>query len=46
MNVIITLSGVLPDPLDEEDLDSLKEALEEEFRYSGGSGVVVEVEKA
>ena len=44
MNLIVTISGTLPD-LSEEELDSLKEALEEEFRYSGGSGVVVEVVK-
>lgn len=45
MNLIVTISGNIPD-LPDEELDSLKEALEEEFRYSGGSGVVVEVVKA
>ena len=42
MNLTVTISGTVPD-LPDEELDSLKEALEEEFRYSGGSGVVVEV---
>jgi hypothetical protein len=41
VNIIVTLTP--PEGFHEEELDSLKEAIEEECRYSGASGVLVEV---
>ncbi len=44
MNLVVTLSGAFPDNLDNEDLEDLKEQLEDVGRWNyGGSGLVVEV---
>jgi hypothetical protein len=43
MVIVVTLN--LPEDFHEEELDSLKEAIEDECRFSGGSSVVVEVHR-
>ena len=45
MKLSFTISGDWPDDLDPEEIDSLKEELEGEARYSGGKGVMVEAEQ-
>lgn len=41
----IKLSGTWADDIDPEEIDSLKEEIEGEARYSGGHGITVEVER-
>jgi len=46
VNLLVTISGSFADSFSDEDVEALKEDLEEECRaYWGGHGVSVEVEK-
>ncbi len=45
MKLVITISGTWAEDLDPEELESLKEELEGEARFSGGHGIHLEVER-
>ena len=45
MKITVTLSGDFSDELDDGDLQAFREDLEDECRYYGGKGVVVEVQR-
>ena len=44
MNLAITITGSFAQELHEDDIQALREDLEDELRYYGGGTIVVEVE--